>query len=146
MDHVAIMKRSWGLTQKILSGQKRIESRWYLSKHMPWDRIREGDMVYFKDSGDAIRIKASVEKVMQFSDMTPEKVSSILKEYGEMDGIEKDRTPFFFDLFKNKKYCILVFLRDAEQVEPFDIDKTGFGSMSAWVSTDDIKNIMKPVV
>lgn len=29
MEHVAIMRKSWGLTDKILSGQKKIESRWY---------------------------------------------------------------------------------------------------------------------
>lgn len=29
MEHVAIMKKSWGLTRKILSGEKTIESRWY---------------------------------------------------------------------------------------------------------------------
>ena len=35
MQHVAIMKKSWGLTDKILSGQKKIESRWYLSSFCP---------------------------------------------------------------------------------------------------------------
>ncbi|MDO8559127.1 MAG: hypothetical protein Q7R84_02240 [bacterium] len=39
MEHLAIMKKSWGLTEKILSGQKKIESRWYLSKRSPWDTI-----------------------------------------------------------------------------------------------------------
>lgn len=64
MDHVAIMKKSWGLTQKILSGQKKIESRWYKSKHSPWGKIEKGDIVYFKDSGEPISIKTGVEKVM----------------------------------------------------------------------------------
>jgi len=35
MDHVAIMKKSWKLTEKILSGEEKIESRWYKSKYSP---------------------------------------------------------------------------------------------------------------
>ena len=54
MDHVAIMKKSWGLTQKILTKQKKIESRWYKSKYSPWGKIEKNDFVYFKDSGEPI--------------------------------------------------------------------------------------------
>ena len=48
MEHVAIMKKSWGLTEKILTGAKKIESRWYKNKHTPWNRIKSGEIVYFK--------------------------------------------------------------------------------------------------
>lgn len=141
MDHVAIMKKSWGLTQKILLGQKKIESRWYKSKHSPWGKIRKGDFVYFKDSGGPVSVKAEVEKVISFSDLTPEKVSRILDEYGNDDGIEKDKIKDFFELFKNKNYCLLIFLKNSEKVDPFEIDKTGFGMMSAWLSVENIDRI-----
>ena len=141
MDHVAIMKKSWGLTQKILLGQKRIESRWYKSKHSPWGKIGKGDFVYFKDSGEPVSIKAEVEKVISFSDLTPEKVSQILDEYGNDDGIEKGKIKDFFELFKNKNYCLLIFLKNSEKVEPFEINKTGFGMMSAWLSVENIDRI-----
>jgi ASC-1-like (ASCH) protein len=74
MEHLAIMKRSWNLTSKILSGKKKVESRWYKTKHPPWDLIKSGDVVYFKDSGEPVTIKAEVEKVRQFSDLSPAKV------------------------------------------------------------------------
>ena len=70
MDHVAIMKKSWKLTDKIISGKKIIESRWYKNKYTPWDKIKRGDMVYFKNSGEPVAIKALVTKVLQFSDST----------------------------------------------------------------------------
>lgn len=141
MDHVAIMKKSWGLTQKILSGQKKIESRWYKSKHSPWGKIGKGDIVYFKDSGEPVSIKAEVEKVISFSDLIPEKVSEILDEYGNDDGIEEYKIKEFFELFKNKNYCLLIFLKNPEKVIPFEIDKTGFGMMSAWLSIENIDRI-----
>src|SRR3989338_633771 len=141
MDHVAIMKKSWGLTQKILSGQKKIESRWYKSKCAPWGKIGKGDVVYFKDSGEPVSIKAEVEKVISFSDLIPEKVSWILDEYGNDDGIEKDKVKDFFELFKNKNYCLLIFLKNPKKIKPFEINKAGFGMMSAWLTIGNIDRI-----
>ena len=62
MEHLAIMRKSWGLTQKILTGQKKIESRWYKNKYRPWNQIQKGDVIYFKDSGEPVTIKATVKK------------------------------------------------------------------------------------
>lgn len=141
MEHVAIMRKSWGLTQKILSGQKKIESRWYKVKFSPWDKIKSGEFVYFKDSGEPVTIKTEVEKVIQFSDLTPEKVKEILYQYGQADGLGIDKIPEFFAMFKNKKYCMLIFLKNPQKIEPFEIDKSGFGAMSAWISVNDINRI-----
>jgi len=127
----------------VLSGQKKIESRWYLSKHKPWNGVKEGETVYFKDSGGPVRIKAEVSRVMQFADLTPKRVKELLDEYGEEDGIEKSKTAEFFERFKNKKYCLLVSLKNPQEVEPFEIDKTGFGAMAAWITIDDISKIRK---
>ena len=141
MEHIAIMKKSWGLTQKILSGQKKIESRWYKVKYAPWNRIKSGELIYFKDSGDPVTIKAEVDRVIQFSDLTSNKVKEILYQYGQADGLSSDKIPEFFELFKDKKYCMLIFLKNPKKIKPFDIDKSGYGAMSAWISIDNINKI-----
>jgi ASC-1-like (ASCH) protein len=143
MEHLAIMKKSWGLTQKILTGRKKIESRWYLTKRQPWNNIKEGETVYFKDSGEPVRLKTEVSKVMQFANLTPKRVKEILDQYGNADGLEKEKTPEFFKRFKNKKYCLLIFLKNPQTVESFEIDKAGFGLMSAWIAVDKISKIKK---
>jgi len=143
MDHLAIMKKSWGLTEKILLGEKRIESRWYMSKCSPWGRIEKGDNIYFKDSGCPVSLKAEVEKVISFSDLIPSKVKQILNKYGKEDGIKKNEIKYFFELFKNKRYCLLIFLKNPKKIKPFEIDKTGFGAMSAWITIDNINKIKK---
>lgn len=135
------MKKSWKLTQKILTGQKTIESRWYRVKYPPFDRIKAGETVYFKDSGEPVTIKAEVDRVIQFSDLTPERVKQILYEYGKADGLGIDRIPEFFEKFKDKKYCVLIFLKNPKRIEPFEIDKTGFGTMSAWLMVEDVNKI-----
>ena len=141
MDHIAIMRKDWGLTQKILSGEKKIESRWYKFKHSPWDKIKKGDTVYFKDSGEPITIKTKISKVIQLSDLTSTRVKEILDKYGKNDGIEKKDLSKYFQMFKDKKYCILIFLKNPVKIKPFNIDKTGFGAMAAWIIIRKIKSI-----
>ena len=139
MDHVAIMKPSWKLTSKILSGEKKIESRWYKNRHDPWNKIKEEDTVYFKER-KYIFVKAAVEKVLQFENLNQTKVKEILDQYGKEIGIEKN-IGLFFNLFKDKKYCILVFLKDTQKIQPFKINKKGFGAMSAWICVENIEKI-----
>jgi len=143
IEHLAIMRKSWGLTQKILNGQKKIESRWYSVKYSPWDRIKKGETVYFKNSGELVKLKAEVSRVIQFADLTPNQVKEILNKYGKDDGLEKEKIPEFFKRFKDKKYCILIFLKNSQEIKPFEINKSGFGAMSAWISVDNINKIKK---
>ncbi len=143
MNHVAIMRKSWGLTEKILSGEKRIESRWYEIRRAPWGRIRPGETVYFKNSGEPVNIRATVSKVLQFEDLTPGKVRTLLKKYGRADGIEKSKENKFYKRFKDKRYCLLIFLKNPGRIKPFEIDKRDFGMMAAWISVPEIGKIRK---
>lgn len=126
MDHVAIMKPSWKLLPKILTGEKTIESRWYQTKRAPWDKIFAGDMVYFKNSGEPVTVKAKVKKVLQFKSLTPQKIKKIINVYGRRIGITTAPP--------NKRFCILIFLENPEEIRPFEVDKTGFGAMTAWLT------------
>lgn len=141
--HVAIMRKSWGLTEKILSGEKKIESRWYMNRSRPWGNISAGDTVYFKNTGEPIKLVSIVEKVMQFDELTPDKVAEILKEFGKDDGIPIEKSSEYYERFKNKKYCILIFLKDVESVSPFEINKTGFGNMAAWLTAAKLLELKK---
>jgi hypothetical protein len=141
MDHIAIMKKDWKLIPKIKNGTKVIESRWYINKVAPWGKIQSDETIYFKNSGEPITLTAKVDKVLSFEDLTPEKVMRLLEQYGKEDGIEEKDIQIFFERFKNKKYCLLIYLKDIQEVEPFSIDKSGFGNMSAWISVKNIKSI-----
>ncbi len=141
MDHLAIMKKSWGLLPKIFSGEKKIESRWYSTKHLPWDKIKPGERIFFKNSGESVTLVAEAEKVLQFSDLTPKKVMELLKTYGQDDGISDSEITDFWERFKNKKYCLLIFLKTPRPVKPFEINKKGFGAMAAWITVENINQI-----
>jgi hypothetical protein len=137
MDHIAIMKPEWRLIPKILSGEKSIESRWYLTRRAPWNRIVKGDVIYFKDAGKSITAKARVEKVEQH-ELDPEKVKLISSEYSSRIGVRKE------DLVKRnttKRYCVLIFLVNPTTVTPFEIDKSGFGNAAAWLCVKNITSV-----
>ena len=90
-----------------------------------------------------IKTKAKVKKVIQFSDLTPPKVKEILNKYGKSDGIKTKEKKLYFKRFKNKQYCILIFLKNVKKVKPFHLNKTGFGTMSAWITAPAIPKVKK---
>jgi ASC-1-like (ASCH) protein len=141
MDHIAIMQKSWGFIEKIATGQKTVESRWYKVKYTPWGRISPGDSIYFKNSGEPVTIQAKISRVINFSDLTPEKVHTILEDYRKELGLDEPDIQRYFEMFKHKRYCILIYLKDAQHVQPIEINKQGFGTMSSWISVESIVKI-----
>jgi len=139
MNHVAIMRKSWGLLPLILSGQKTMESRWYMNKSAPWGKINSGDTVYFKNSGEPLTVKTVVSKILTFENLTPKGVYELLLKYGKTDGITEMEK--YYEMFKDKKYCLLIFLEKPEKIIPFEINKKGFGAMAAWICVEDIEKI-----
>lgn len=142
MDHVAIMNKKFGdLIAKILSGEKKIESRWSKIKISPWGRVKRGDVVYFKDAGKPVTASTVVSKVVQFSGLKPAKVKQILDEYGGKDGIAVNDLQRTLEWAKEKKYCVLIYLKNPKKVKPFNINKTGFGIGAAWICIRSIIDI-----
>ena len=111
-----------------------------MNRSRPWGNIHSGDTVYFKDSSEPVTVRATVQKVLQFENLTPQKIKEILDTYAEADGlgVGKEEIGRYYELFKHKKYCILVFLKNPTKITPFQIDKTGFGAMAAWLTMDAI--------
>jgi len=140
MHHVAIMNKSWKLIPKIISGEKTIESRWYKTKRAPWDGVRQGDIIYFKNSGEAITARADVEKVLQFECTSQGVIKNIIRTYGKKICLVNAD----FKTWKVKpRYCVLVALKNPKVVEkPFIINKKGFGIGAAWITVSNIKKIL----
>lgn len=84
---MAYLARKWKLPDKILSCEKTIESRWYVNRSAPWDRIAEGDTVYFKESGYPVRVIATVSRVLQYDNLNEEVYRNNFDKYGKAIGI-----------------------------------------------------------
>ena len=137
MEHVAILDKKLNLLQKIVNGEKTIESRWYKFKKIPYQNISINEIVYFKNSGEPVTVKAIVEKVLFFKDLENVKIKEIIKEYGKQIGIDIS----YSNRLSEKRYCSLIFLKDVLEIKPFEIDKKGYGNMAAWITIDSIDKI-----
>jgi len=138
MDHIAIMNKSWKLIPKILDGSKTIESRWYVNRVKPWNSINPGDHIYFKNSGEPITASAEVSKVLQLDNLDKTKFTEIMKEYA--DNIQL-LSREYNEYYQSQNYCILIFLKDAKPLQPFNVSKKGFGSACAWMCVENINDI-----
>lgn len=83
MDHLAIMNPKRKLIPKILSGEKTIESRRYMMKVAPRNKIQSGDTVYFKDAGQMVTASATVAHVLQYDAYTDDQLHDILSAYAD---------------------------------------------------------------
>ena len=135
MHHLAILKKEYNFLDLILKSKKTIESRWYQTKRTPYNRIKPGDIIFFKESGQPVSAKAEVSKVLQF-DLKQTKVKDILNKYGKQIGINYSKE-------LNKNYAILIFLKNPKTIPKFNINKSGYGNMSAWITIKNIKKIAK---
>lgn len=134
MHHLAILSKKPNFLDLILKRKKTIESRWYQTKRTPYNKIKPGDIIFFKESGQPVTARAEVSKVLQF-DLKQTKVKDILNKYGKQICINSTKG------LKEKNYCILIFLKQPSKIKPFNIDKSGFGNMSAWITIKNIKEL-----
>ncbi len=141
MIHIAILKKE--MLDKILRGEKTVESRWYKNKYTPYNKIKKGDLIYFKYTGGFVVAKANVLDVKQFDSLDKNKIENIFNEYGDGIGITKENRKIFFDNCTQKRYCVLVFFDKVVKVKEFNINKKGFGMQCAWLVVDDIKKITR---
>lgn len=141
MDHIAFMQKAWGLTEKIATGQKTIESRWYNVKYPPWGKLSPGDTVFFKDSGEPIRLQAQVARIYTYENLMPEQVRTLLDEYGAACGIEPHEIPDYYTRFQHKRYAIFIFLQNSQRIAPFDINKAGYGKKASWICVENVESL-----
>ena len=142
MDHLAILDKTRKLLAKIISGEKTIESRWYKSKVAPWGRIKKGETIYFKESGEPVNAKATISEVLQFY-LPQTNVHDLLQEYRDEICFSEKNSEKLVAWCSLRTYCILIRLAQVQEIEPFEIDKTRFGMMAAWITVEDITKIKK---
>ena len=74
---------------------------------------------------------------MFFDNLDKNKIKQIIGKYGKQLGVPLS----FADELYGKNFCTLIFLDKAQRIPDFNIDKSGFGLMSAWITVKDIDSI-----
>ena len=132
MEHLAIMKK--GYIEKILSGEKSIESRFSINRITPFQQISTGDKVYLQETGKPISASFTTGKVLFFSNLDEAKISEIKSEYGQQICAEAE----FWESKKNARYATLIFVEDPIPEKPFKVHKS---DRSAFKSVPSVREL-----
>ncbi|MDE7296950.1 MAG: DUF4186 family protein [Clostridia bacterium] len=131
MEHLAIMKK--GYIEKILSGEKKIESRFSMNKITPFHAISAGDKVYMQEVGKEVTATFEVERVLFFDNLSENKIEELRTEYGKDICAEET----FWGLKKHSKYATLIYIKNPVKITPFKINKS---DRSAFKTVNSVKD------
>ncbi|HEX2915890.1 MAG TPA: ASCH domain-containing protein [Chloroflexia bacterium] len=124
-EHIAILSHK-SVLEKILSGEKTIESRFSRVKSLPYGQVSPGDIVYFKLSGGPVLGFARVANVEEYEDLTPARVEALGKRYGHELALSQD----FLTRKLESKYVSFIFLEDVQPCSPWNYKQEG---RSGWI-------------
>ena len=80
MRHLAIFKKDF--IERILQGEKVIESRFSTDRRPPFKMIKKGNEILLKESGGPVFGKFIADEVHFFERITPKKVSELKEKFG----------------------------------------------------------------
>jgi len=108
--HLAIFRQKQAI-DLILHGDKTIELRFGRTRHLPYQSVKRGDIVFLKSAHGPIVGQAEVENVLYYDNLTPEMIANIRREYGKDAAVADD----YWQKKSKSKYATLLFLRNAER-------------------------------
>lgn len=133
MEHIVILKKN--ILDKILSGEKTIETRFTKNKCVPFKKVAEGDTLFLKAVGGEILAKAVVKKVENYV-LNEQKLRQIVNLYHKEIGVESSKVEQFVLKRKDKNYAVLVWLSELKNISPFSVKKS-YGA--GWICCSSIE-------
>lgn len=124
-SHIAIMSHR-SLLDKILAGEKTIESRFSRVKSPPFGQVAAGDKIYFKLSGGPVLGVARVTRVEEYDNLTPPQIEELAAKYREGLALSED----FLARKMESKFASLLFLEDVAACQPWAFKQEG---RSGWI-------------
>lgn len=110
--HLAIFPKDY--IERIFSGRKTIESRFSRVKCAPYNKVSHGDIIFLKEKSGPVIGEARVTRVISFSNLTPEKVEEVRREYNDRLIADED----FWQMKQDAKYATLMFLGEVKRLSP----------------------------
>ncbi len=141
MDHLAILTKRF--MDKILTGEKTIESRWSKDRRSPFERANPGDTVYFKYSCGPIAARAIIRRVEYFERHTSAALIAqyVFKNYGALGLESENAAQQFLEANRHKCYVTFITLKQVIRINNFAISKKGYGTQTAWITVGNIDEL-----
>lgn len=141
MDHVVYVDANTGEIEKILARTKTVVVRGAMGRKLPYGLVASGDVLYFiLNNGEGrVRARAIVRTVTNTAALTPLDSVRLIQE--QQSGMQL--SPKQFKHWAGKRYLVLIEIEEPEAVEPFEIDRSGYGNMDDWLPVGEINTIRR---
>jgi ASC-1-like (ASCH) protein len=126
-----ILKRPY--LEAILTGRKKVESRFGRTRQFFFGRVQPGDKLFLKESSGPVCAAATVSAVKRFEGLTPGRVAEIKEQYDNDIGGSDE----YWQSRQESRFCLLVWLKDVRAIKPVRINKKDW---RAWVVLTERKN------
>ncbi|HAQ37694.1 MAG TPA: hypothetical protein DCX89_02120 [Saprospirales bacterium] len=139
MDNVVYLDYKAKELDNLKSGQKTMIIRGAMGRKLPYGRVNKSDVLYFiENKGDGlVKGKAVVDNVFNSEKLTKEQSVEIVEQNQEQlqlnTGLKKR--------FAGKRYLVLITIKNFEEIEAFNIDRSEYGNMDDWLPVENIDKV-----
>ena len=134
MEHLAIMKK--GYIKLIVSGVKKIETRFSQKNIAPYMKLKENDVVYMREVGHKVTASFVVGKVIYYNGFNEKVIKEINEKYAHLFQMSAGE----WKLPDKAKYGTIIFIKNPHYIEnPFLICKRNRNGFCSYNSIDEIK-------
>jgi hypothetical protein len=139
MDHVVYLDHKAKELENLISGKKTMIIRGAMGRKLPYGRVNAGDVLYFiRNNGEGeVKAKATVSDVVCTEKLAKEKSVELVDKYQT----ELLLNNALLKRFGGKRYLVLIWVKDVNEIDNFKIDRTGYGNMDDWLPVEQIEKV-----
>jgi hypothetical protein len=139
MNHLVFLDVQAGELEKILRGAKTMLVKEFDPAHTPAHPVNPGDNLYFLRNTDeyTLRVKATVLRVLPFTNDLEEGLSQILKERQSKLQLTEDQ----FNFWSAKQMAVLVEFGSAQKIAMIQIASNQIADRSDWIAFEQFSRI-----
>ena len=141
MDHIVYLDYKAKELPNLIDGKKTKIIRGAMGRKLPYGRVVKDDVLYFVENngGGLVKAKAMVENVYNSEKLSKEDSENLVEENQHFLLLNLG----LVKRFAGKRYIVLITVKDFEQLNPFKIDRTGYGNMDDWLPVEKIETVKK---
>jgi len=141
MNYVVFLDERAGELEKILSGTKKMAVKEFDPAQPAGQPVRPGDSLYFLRNKDecALRVKATVVRVLAYTNRTGEDLSQALKEMQPKLQLTEDQ----YYCWSEKKQVLLVEFEAAHKIPVIQIALNKITEKSDWIVFEEFSLIVE---
>ncbi|MBC8506781.1 MAG: hypothetical protein ISR58_11595 [Anaerolineales bacterium] len=141
MDHVVFVDAKAKELSKLINGEKTMLIRGAAGRKLPHGRVEANDVLYLieNDGSGLIKAKCRVKSVISSEKMSKEESIALVNE----NQLKLQLTAAQIKRWAGKRYLVLIEVDQIEPLTPFQIDKSDYGNMDAWLPVGEIDSVKK---